>query len=291
MLRRGLWPSGRLTPAATAAPTPAVRPLLNAEIVDGTWIVVGGERDFVRRRHADGSQWSLVMLKPTQEIFASRVLGIVITLLVTIMALIYLAGRERSVHDAVELSKRMQLQELARDLRFQANTDSLTGLNNRLRFNQALTGEMPRSLRYKVPFSVIVFDVDRFKRINDTYGHQTGDRVLVQLARIASERLRASDVMARWGGEEFVILLPETAVTMAHQCAEKLRAVIAQADFGEAGPVTCSFGIAQYADGESAESLIARADAALYSAKLKGRNRTELAGRRLAEPAGMASVA
>jgi diguanylate cyclase (GGDEF)-like protein len=293
MLRRSLWTLSAERRAARtgegAADASDAAPLLTQETVDATWITIGGARDFLRRRYAEQSRWSLVMLKPTQEIFASRVLGIVITLLMTIMALIYLAGRERAVHDAVQLGKRVKLQELARDLRFQANTDSLTGLYNRLRFNQALAAEMLRSARYNVPFSVIMFDVDRFKQINDTYGHQTGDRVLVQLARAASERLRGADVLARWGGEEFIILAPETDGAMALQAAEKLRAAIARTPFDGIGSVTCSFGLAQYANGESAESLIARADRALYGAKLTGRNRVEFAAWN--SEAGMASVA
>ncbi len=134
-----------------------------------------------------------------------------------------------------------------------------------------------------------MFDVDRFKQINDTYGHQAGDRVLVALARTASGRLRGADVLARWGGEEFIILAPETDGAMALQVAEKLRSAIAQTPFDETGSVTCSFGLAQYASGESAEALIARADRALYGAKLKGRNRVEFAA--WSSETGMASVA
>jgi diguanylate cyclase (GGDEF)-like protein len=142
-----------------------------------------------------------------------------------------------------------------------------------------------------MPFSVILFDVDQFKLVNDTHGHQAGDRVLVQLAGVASGQLRATDVLARWGGEEFVILVPEADGAMAYRVAEKLRAAIAHATFDEVGSVTCSFGVAQYVDGESAESLIARADRGLYGAKLHGRNRVDFAvWSPVAEP-GMASVA
>ena len=100
--------------------------MLAQQIVDATWINVDGERNYVRRRNANHSQWSLVILKPTHEIFASRVLGIIVTLLVALMSLIYLFGKERC--DSVQMDKRLKLQELARDLRFQATTDPLTGL-------------------------------------------------------------------------------------------------------------------------------------------------------------------
>ena len=129
------------------------RPMLAQPIVDATWIKVDGERDYVRRRYANHSQWSLVILKPTHEIFASRVLGIIVTLLVALMTLIYLFGRERALHDNVQMEKRLKLQELARDLRFQATTDPLTGLSNRLKFNQALATEISRSARYETPLS------------------------------------------------------------------------------------------------------------------------------------------
>ena len=291
MLSRPLWPLSAERQAALArqAATPDVTPVLASEITDATWINIFGARDYARRRFVEHSQWSLVMLKPTQEIFASRVLGIVITLLVTIMTLIYISGRERSVHDQVQMAKRLKLQEIARDLRFQATTDPLTGLYNRLRFNQALAAEMLRSMRSKMPFSVIIFDVDRFKQVNDTFGHQVGDRVLVRLAAIVSERLRASDVFARWGGEEFVILVPDLEGRTACHVAEKLRAAIAQASFEGGGGITCSFGVAQYGEGDIAETLIARADLALYRAKLNGRNRVDLASWTSVEE--MASVA
>ncbi len=293
MLSRALWPlpAERRAALAQQPGTPNVAPVLTSEITDATWINIFGARDYARRRSVEHSQWSLVMLKPTQEIFASRILGIVITLLVTIMTLIYISGRERSVHDQVQMAKRLKLQDLARDLRFQATTDPLTGLYNRLRFNQALAAKMLRSMRSKMPFSVIIFDVDRFKQVNDTYGHQAGDRVLVRLAAIVAERLRASDVFARWGGEEFVVLVPDLEGRTACQVAEKLRVAIEQTAFDGVGATTCSFGVAQYDEDDTAESLIARADLALYRAKLNGRNRVDLASWPSAEETEMASVA
>ncbi len=125
--------------------------MVEHEIADATWTNVDGERNYIRRRFANHSQWSLVILKPTHEIFASRVLGIIITLLVTVMTLIYLLGKERSVHDTVQKDNRLRLQELARDLGYKATTDPLTGLPNRLKFDQALASEMTRAERYKSP--------------------------------------------------------------------------------------------------------------------------------------------
>lgn len=292
MMLRPLWPLSAERKAARVAQLGKLNgdPLLTSEIADATWVTINGTRDYVRRRYAQDSAWSLVMLKPTREIFASRIIGIVITLLVTIMALIYLSGRERSVHDQVQMDKRLELQDLARNLRFQATTDPLTGLHNRLRFNQALEAEIIRAARYKAPFAVILFDVDHFKQVNDTHGHQIGDRVLIALARIVSGAIRSADVFARWGGEEFVILLPETEAAMALRAAEKLRAAIADAEL-EIGSVTCSFGAAAFVEGDNAETLVARADLALYRAKRNGRNRVEFADFPATSPTRHESVA
>jgi diguanylate cyclase (GGDEF)-like protein len=253
------------------------RPMLQREIVGGTWTTFGDARDYVLRRQANHSQWSLVILTPMREIYASRVLGIVVTLLVALMALIYLFGRERWVHDSVQMEKRLQLQELARDLRFKATTDPLTGIPNRLKFDQALPSEMMRAGRYKAPLSLVIYDIDHFKEINDTYGHQIGDKVLVQLCALVAASIRGTDILARWGGEEFAIMVPSCDGRTTRLAAEKLRAVIEQFVFHTVGKVTCSFGVAQYVDGDTAAALITRADEALYRAKVNGRNRVELA--------------
>ncbi|MGA2056196.1 MAG: diguanylate cyclase [Bradyrhizobium sp.] len=262
------------------------RPMVAQQIVDSTWINVDGERNYVRRRYANHSQWSLVILKPTHEIFASRVLGIIFTLLVALMTLIYLFGKERWIHDNIQMDKRLKLQELARDLRLQAMTDPLTGLSNRLKFDQALATEISRSMRYETSLSLVLYDVDNFKAVNDAHGHQIGDKVLIQLSQFVPSQLRNTDLLARWGGEEFVILIPGSDSEMAYQAAEKLRNAIEQVKFDEIGTVTCSFGVAQYEYGDTAEALISRADEALYRAKLNGRNRVVLASRTfMAQPA------
>jgi len=293
MLLRTMWPLSAEKQSTLTRQFGSLNnvPMLNQEIEDATWTNVDGERDYVRRRYASHSQWSLVILKPSREIFASRVLGIIITLLVTIMTLIYLFGRERWVHDNVQMDRRLQLQELARDLRFQATTDPLTGVYNRLKFDQAMANEMLRAQRYHTPLSLVLYDVDHFKKVNDAHGHQVGDKVLIQLSRFVSGRIRATDLLARWGGEEFVILTPGCDGQMAYQAAEKLREAIGQVVTDKVGAVTSSFGVAQYADGDTAESFIARADEALYRAKIGGRNRVELATLPAAAKPDLASVA
>lgn len=252
------------------------RPMLRQQVYDAAWTMIDGERAYLRRRFIDHTGWSLVIVMPTREIFASRVLGIIITLLVTTTILTYLFGKERLIHDKIQMDKRVQLQQLARELGMQAATDPLTGLFNRLKFDQTLANEVLRSERYKTPLSLILFDIDRFKSINDSRGHLAGDKVLIDLAHLVGSCIRAPDFFARWGGEEFVLLLPGSDGGMGCQVANKLRDAIAKFCFDDMC-VTCSFGVAQYLEGDSTEALVARADAALYRAKLGGRNRVELA--------------
>lgn len=153
--------------------------------------------------------------------------------------------------------------------------DALTGLNNRRKLDEVITEEIDRARRYSGTFSIILLDIDHFKKVNDTHGHLVGDEVLKRLARILAKGLRKTDVPGRWGGEEFLILLPQQRRDSAVSLAEKLRAAIAAAEFYEVGTVTSSFGVAELAPEDSAEQLIERADAALYRAKERGRNRVE----------------
>jgi diguanylate cyclase (GGDEF)-like protein len=290
MLLHNLWPlaDGQRAELTDRYGKLAGRPALRNEVEDATWINFAGERDFVRRSFAGNSQWSLVMLKPIREIYASRVLGIVVTLLVALMTLIYLFGKERWFHDNVQMERRLQLQELAQSLSHQASTDPLTGMSNRLKFDQALAGEVLRAERYKTPLSLIFYDIDYFKAVNDTHGHQTGDNVLKHMSRFVAGNIRGVDTLARWGGEEFAIMLPSCDGGIAAVAAEKLRSGIGLLTFDTAGRVTCSFGVAQYVEGDTAFALVARADHALYRAKVNGRNRVESA---TVQTTGLASVA
>jgi diguanylate cyclase (GGDEF)-like protein len=243
----------------------------------GAWATVNGSPVYVAKRLLDESGWKLLVVSPVEGIFASRVLGIALTLLASIMLLVYVIARERAVHDHVQMDRRLELEELARDLDFKATTDPLTGLSNRLKFDQALSAEIRRARRFDVALSLVIYDVDHFKQINDAHGHQVGDDVLIKLSGFVAKRMRETDLLARWGGEEFVILLPLSDASMAEHFAEILCGAIATLPFDHGKAVTCSFGVAQLAVGESAERLVARADEALYRAKLDGRNRVETA--------------
>jgi diguanylate cyclase (GGDEF)-like protein len=169
-----------------------------------------------------------------------------------------------------------RLEEANAKLERLATTDALTELANRRRFMERLEQEAETASRYGHALAVIMIDIDHFKRVNDTFGHPAGDRVLVEVARIMRERARAADLAARLGGEELAILLPSTSVEGARELAEDVRARIASTAFDEVGRVTASFGVAGLDPTLGVARLLAAADAALYRAKSAGRNRVEV---------------
>ena len=154
-------------------------------------------------------------------------------------------------------------------------SDTLTGLSNRLRLDQVLGEESARRARSGAPVSVILLDLDHFKTVNDQHGHPVGDRVLMTIGALLKAGSRQTDEVGRWGGEEFLVVCRDTEVAGACALAQSLRERISVQDFGDVGHRTASFGVAQLADGEDAESLVARADVALYRAKRAGRDRVE----------------
>ncbi len=161
-------------------------------------------------------------------------------------------------------------------LEYESSHDGLTGLYNRRAFDAALSLEMARHARYKLAVSLIVFDIDHFKKVNDQYGHRRGDEVLKMLATLSTSLVRETDIVFRIGGEEFAILCPETDVDGARLLAEKIRESIQKKVFDEIGELTVSLGVAGYSTGLSADQFYQNADKALYLAKNNGRNRTEI---------------
>lgn len=155
-----------------------------------------------------------------------------------------------------------------------ATKDALTGVNNRHMFAEHYQKESAASKRYKNQLSLVMMDLDHFKKINDTYGHNIGDNVLKQFASIVLETIREADIFARWGGEEFVLLLKNIECQDALAVAEKIRKAVEAYSFDEAGQITCSIGICEVQDDEPLESAIERADHALYESKRRGRNQT-----------------
>lgn len=154
-------------------------------------------------------------------------------------------------------------------------TDRLTGLYNRHKLDELFESFLHAQERYGHDFSIALLDIDHFKSINDTYGHQVGDNVLQELATCLRTNLRQEDIAARWGGEEFIILIPSVDLLGACALAEKLRSVIERQTFEIVGHVTVSFGVTSYGSEDTQKQMVSRADRALYKAKEKGRNRVE----------------
>lgn len=167
----------------------------------------------------------------------------------------------------VALTDITELEAKRREIEHLAATDTLTGLLNRNRFNAALEQQLEMVRRYHAHFSLAMFDVDRFKAINDNLGHLAGDRVLQQIGEVLKRRLRAADTAARWGGDEFMILMPETDIQGARAVVNGIRDTLEQVDFDLGEPLRNSFGITQATALDTAESLVARVDEAMYRAK------------------------
>ncbi len=235
----------------------------------------GEVRDFeVQVRRIDGSTyWALV----------SSVIGEFDGQPAAISVVTNISERKRMEDDLKKAHTALaeandSLQRVNHELAAAASTDSLTGLPNRRRLEDAAAAEIARSRRYHQPLSVILFDIDWFKAVNDRFGHAVGDAVLCELGKRLVEHMRGSDIFARWGGEEFLLLAPSTALADATILAEKLRGLMAGEPFDGAGNLTGSFGVAEFDGEEAFSALVGRADRALYAAKAAGRNRVEQAG-------------
>ena len=152
------------------------------------------------------------------------------------------------------------------------NTDALTLLSSRYFFDKKMTEEKARSRRFNEPLSLIAFDLDNFKPVNDTYGHASGDLVLTKVGDLVLNNIREVDIAARWGGDEFVVLLPNTSVSKAVLLAEKLRELISSQPSIKEFSVTASFGVTQLLDKDDLKGFIKRVDEALYTSKNSGRN-------------------
>jgi diguanylate cyclase (GGDEF)-like protein len=194
-------------------------------------------------------------------------------------ARIYSLLRTKALQDELR-QKNRQLEELLHKVNYMAITDALTGLYNRRHFHDVLISEYERARRYKTPFSIVMLDIDHFKRINDTFGHSVGDSVLKEVAEILKRNIREIDTASRYGGEEFMVILPNTRKDHALIVAERTRIMIAQHSFSRLDRnITISVGISGMPDenAESDEKLIKCADFALYRAKDLGRDRTVIA--------------
>ncbi|MFH2124470.1 MAG: PAS domain S-box protein [Pseudomonadota bacterium] len=167
-----------------------------------------------------------------------------------------------------------------------ATTDSLTGIANRREFTAILIREMDQAKRYGTPMALAMYDLDNFKRVNDTFGHDVGDYVLLAVTGLVKENIRVADIVGRWGGEEFMVLMPQSDIVSAGNTAEKLRLTIAGYHFDKVNTLTVSFGVTVFEPQDDLTSLLKRVDDALYQAKKRGRNRVEVLIGSAASPGG-----
>jgi len=168
------------------------------------------------------------------------------------------------------------LKEENRRLKERSSIDPLTGLYNRTKINEIFAYEQQQFKRHKEPLSVVMLDLDNFKVINDTYGHNVGDNYLKEISRVLSGFFRASDTIGRWGGEEFIVLMPGTSLDESKEIVLKLRERINAIDCPRIGLQTASFGVAALHEEDTLKSFVHRADQALYAAKTNGKNRVEV---------------
>jgi diguanylate cyclase (GGDEF)-like protein len=184
----------------------------------------------------------------------------------------------KQYHDRLEYTVNELQMEMAErkvaieELEQLAITDPLTSLFNRRKFDELLAYEIERNQRYKAGLSLIMCDIDHFKQINDKFGHNVGDNALKTFSDKVTENLREVDIFARWGGEEFMILMPNANIDSACSVAEKLRKTIENTNIKKVDVLTASFGVTHYNSNDTAESFVKRVDKALYKAKQQGRN-------------------
>ncbi|MGE5240857.1 MAG: GGDEF domain-containing protein [Bacteroidota bacterium] len=174
-----------------------------------------------------------------------------------------------------EYEKRLKAEGEAEEMSRMAITDSLTRIMNRRGITVGLLDAMAQAERYRTPLTVAMADIDHFKEVNDTHGHEAGDRVLKDVAAILSDALRMPDKVGRYGGEEFLMILPHTTLTQGRKIADRIRASVSKWDFdlgAEKIHLTISIGLCQFKSGEDLEQFLSHADKALYEAKKGGRN-------------------
>lgn len=226
-------------------------PDVPSSLYETMWVMLKEEKSWqgeIKNRRKDGSAyWVDTIIAPRYN-EASELIG-------------YTAIRQ-------DITDKKRVEELS-------ITDRLTGLYNRLKLDELFALHLAIARRHKSAFSILLLDIDKFKSVNDTYGHQVGDSVLKELATILKENIRGEDAVGRWGGEEFLVLLPLCHSEEALIFAEKVRSLIEKYSFLTVGQKTASFGVSTYHDGDDEKSMVARADEALYRAKENGRNRVE----------------
>jgi diguanylate cyclase (GGDEF)-like protein len=224
-------------------------------------------------------RWQIIMAGGLIVLEGLLITALVLSLRSRRRAMHELACERSSLEDRI-LQRTLELLQANRKLEELATTDPLTGIANRRKMTEQVAQELERARRFHHPLSLLMVDIDHFKRINDTYGHEVGDQAIIQTATLLTANLRAVDMVARFGGEEFVLLMPETPVAVAMHAAERLREQASKlrvkAEDGSDVELTISIGVAAaepYAAPDTPSSLLVRSDKALYRAKKEGRNR------------------
>ncbi|MEA2027502.1 MAG: sensor domain-containing diguanylate cyclase, partial [Campylobacterota bacterium] len=169
-----------------------------------------------------------------------------------------------------DISHHLEYEESLKEL---ATRDKLTNTYNRTKFDEILQHSFQKSKENLHYFGLIMFDIDHFKRVNDTYGHDVGDSVLIEITALVKEHIRKNDILVRWGGEEFIIYIPDSDIKILQRISEYLRSCVEKYDFKDTHTITASFGATMLKEDDSIESLIKRVDRALYTSKHCGRNR------------------
>ena len=232
------------------------------------------ELGFISKKQLSNQESWIEYIQDLQEI--DRIVKIKTTLgeekIFTIHVDYYEQQDDYYVFSLTDITK---FKEKSNILEYQASHDKLTGLFNRNKFDEIFAKEIKRTKRYKNELSVIIFDIDNFKMVNDTYGHQIGDEVLKDISKIALDNVREQDITTRWGGEEFFILLPQTNLSGAVIVANKIRTSTQNHIFTEKSlKITASFGVAQFCiENDDEKTIITRADELLYEAKRTGKNK------------------
>lgn len=194
----------------------------------------------------------------------------IIYLIILFIASLYISLRN-NINERIQYVNQKELIRLS-------VTDPLSGAYNRLKMDQEMKKWVEYSKRYALPLTVAIFDFDNFKKINDTYGHLVGDNIISESAALINQQIRQSDVFARWGGEEFMLLLPNTDARSARESVNRIRSIIEKNIYAEDVKITCSIGLAELTHDDDIVSFIQKADKALYVAKVNGKNRVEIYG-------------
>lgn len=213
-----------------------------------------------------------IAVKYEQKTDYTLVMRIIIVSLVIILAIIYWNRKLSIAKTKLELAQE-DIEKKNKELKILSITDKLTGVYNRAKIDRTIEKELVRTKRYNHHLSIILVDFDFFKNINDTYGHLVGDEVLIHFAKLLENNTRNIDIVGRWGGEEFLIICPETNIDGAVKLAQDLREKVESYTFEKAGKRTASFGLTVSQDFDTLETIVLRADEALYKAKETGRNK------------------